>query len=676
MVIVPLGDGLPSLLRHPRLGSAQMARAGAVAYSATAPAPPGDGGSGSIPSPSALLSPTLGSGVPILVITDPSRPFTRYYGEILRAEGLNAFTTLDLSGVTPDALAGHDVVLLGETPVEPVVVGMLSDWVASGGTLIAMRPDVRLARLLGLEPATGTLADGYLLVNTASGPGMGIVKETIQFHGTADHWMIDGAEPVATLYADSATPTEFPAVTEHVVGSNGGRAIAFTYDLARSVVYTRQGNPEWAGQKRDGQIPPKRASDMFFGNAAFDPEPDWVDLDKVAIPQADEQQRLLANAIIGGNLHRKPLPRFWYLPRGLNAAIVMTGDNHGDRGMQRRFDIYRAQSPLGCSVEDWECVRATGYLYVGNAFTPAQARFYDALGFEVALHVDTDCENTDADAMESRLGRELEAFRAAFPSIPSPTTSRTHCVAWSDWSTQAEIEATHGIRLDTNYYYWPAEWVRNRPGLFTGSGIPMRFARLDGSLIDCYQAPTQMPDESGLALRRTCDELLDRALGDQGYYGVFVTNLHFDQPDHPGSNAVVASAQAHGVPVVSARQLLSWLDGRNASSFRDVHWSGGALSFQVEVGAGARNLRAMLPARSARGRIDHLTRNGTPLLFDTRTIKGIEYALFPAAPGEHVATYSERSGGIAHAAGQHRPGRAPFAANRTSYRQGSSADGP
>jgi hypothetical protein len=107
-----------------------------------------------------------------------------------------------------------------------------------------------------------------------------------------------------------------------------------------------------------------------------------------------------------------------------------------------------------------------------------------------------------------------------------------------------------------------------------------------------------------------------------------------------------------------------------------VHWSGGALSFRVEVGAGARNLRAMLPARSASGRIDRLTRNGTPVPFDTRTIKGIEYAFFPAASGEHVATYEERSGGIARAAEQHRLGRPRFAANRTSYRQGSSADGP
>ena len=68
---------------------------------------------------------------------------------------------------------------------------------------------------------------------------------------------------------------------------------------------------------------------MYFGAASFDPKPDWVDLNKVAIPQADEQQRLLANLILQMNAAKKPLPRFWYFPSGFKAAVVMTGDDHG-----------------------------------------------------------------------------------------------------------------------------------------------------------------------------------------------------------------------------------------------------------------------------------------------------------------------------------------------------------
>ena len=103
------------------------------------------------------------------------------------------------------------------------------------------------------------------------------------------------------------------------------------------------------------------------------------------------------------------------------------------------------------------------------------------------------------------------------------------------------------------------------PGVFTGSGIPMRFAKSDGTLIDCYQVATQMTDESGQTYPMTADSLLERALGPRGYYGAFCANMHFDQANHPGSNAIVTSALARGVPVVSAKQMLTWLDGRTIS---------------------------------------------------------------------------------------------------------------
>ena len=133
--------------------------------------------------------------------------------------------------------------------------------------------------------------------------------------------------------------------------------------------------------------------------------------------------------------------------------------------------------------------------------------------------------------------------------------------------TQAKVELAHGIRLDTNYYFWPATWVLDRPGFFTGSGMPMRFVDLDGTMIDVYQAATQMTDESGQTYPFTMNTLLDRALGPEGYYGAFTANLHTDQATLSQSDAVVASALARGVPIVSAQQMLTWLDGRNNSTF-------------------------------------------------------------------------------------------------------------
>ena len=61
--------------------------------------------------------------------------------------------------------------------------------------------------------------------------------------------------------------------------------------------------------------------------------------------------------------------------------------------------------------------------------------------------------------------------------------------------------------------------------MFTGSGFPMRFANTDGSLIDVYQAATQMTDESEQSYPFTPNTLLDRALGPLGYYGAFTANV-------------------------------------------------------------------------------------------------------------------------------------------------------
>jgi len=512
--------------------------------------------------------PTQGPGGPVLVITSASNLFSTYYAEILRAEGLNAFSTADLSTVTSATLSGYDIAILGETPLTPAQVTMLTNWVTAGGNLVAMRPDKQLAGLLGLTDAASTLSNAYLLANTAGGtPGAGIVNQTIQFHGAADKYSVSGATVLATLYATATTATTNPAVTSRTVG--GGHAVAFSYDLAKSIVYTRQGNPVWSGQERDGQTP-IRSDDLFFGAKTGDVQPDWVDLSKVAIPQADEQQRLLWNILLNINAGKKPLPRFWYLPRMLPAAVIMTGDDHGNGGTAGRFDGYVTRSTPGCSVANWDCVRSTSYIYPGTPISDAQVASYVAQGFEVALHVNTNCADWTPSTLTSFFATQLTQFNSAWPHAGAPATNRTHCIANSDYSTQWQLELNSNIRLDTTYYYWPSTWILDRPGMFTGSGFPMRFTTSTGQMIDVYQATTQMTDESGQTFPKNIDALLDNAIGPLGYFGVFTANMHTDYNGNDSdtwSTAIVNSAKARGIPVVSSKQMLTWLDGRNGSSF-------------------------------------------------------------------------------------------------------------
>ena len=584
--------------------------------------------------------PDEGPGGPILVISSSSNPFGRYYGEILRAEGLNEFTATEISLVTPAILAGYDVAILGEMPLTPSQVAMLTDWVGNGGNLIAMRPDKQLAALLGLNDQSSMLANAYLQINTASAPGAGIVSDTIQFHGAADRYVTSGASTIATLFSDATTATANPAVTIASVGTLGGQAAAFTFDLARSVVYTRQGNPAWSGQERDG-IAPIRSDDLFYGAASGDVQPDWVDLNKVAIPQADEQQRLFANLVLHMNRARKPLPRFWYLPRGAKAALVMTGDDHGNGGTVGRFNQYIGLSAPGCSVADWQCIRSTSYIYNGTpGMDDAASAGFSNDGFEVALHVSTNCANWTPASLAAFYSQQIAQFHAERPSVPPLRTNRTHCIVWSDYVTQPKVELANGIRFDTNYYFFPPNWVQDRPGLFTGSAMPMRFANVDGSTIDVYQAATQMTDESGQTYPFTSDTLFDRALGPLGYYGVFTANMHTDQPTEQPSDATVNSAIARGIPVVSARQMLDWLDGRNGSSFGSVSFSSGALTFTIAPATGSNGLTAMVPAQARGGALISITRDGAAVSYTTHVIKGVSYAFFDAAAGSYAATYA------------------------------------
>ena len=182
-------------------------------------------------------------------------------------------------------------------------------------------------------------------------------------------------------------------------------------------------------------------------------------MSKVQIPQADEQQRLLANLIEQVNRDQMPLPRFWYFPRGEKAVVVMTGDDHARGGTTGQFDwddlsqpAPAATSPTGSASAGRRTCTRTPTLRRRDA-----RRRYEAQGFEIALHVNTDCANWTpaslADVLHARSSRSWrgqlpEPARAGHPPHPLHHLERLGDPA-------ARSSSTNGIRLDTNYYYWP-----------------------------------------------------------------------------------------------------------------------------------------------------------------------------------------------------------------------------
>ena len=276
-------------------------------------------------------------------------PFTAYAGEILRAEGFS-FATFDASFISPTLPRFFDTVVLGRRRSD-AAHGDDADELGER----RRQPDRDAARTSS-SPASSASPmrerrsrTPTCSVDTLSAPGAGIVGRRSSSTAPPTATRLNGATSVATLYSNATTATTNPAVTLRSVGANGGQAAAFTYDLARSVVLTRQGNPAWVGQERDGVVG-IRPDDLFFGAKAGDVQPDWLDTNKIGIPQADEQQRLLANLIETMAATGSPCRASGTCPRGEKAAVVMTGDDHAFGGTAGRFDQYKAASPAGCSV--------------------------------------------------------------------------------------------------------------------------------------------------------------------------------------------------------------------------------------------------------------------------------------------------------------------------------------
>ena len=255
-----------------------------------------------------------GGPAPILVVLNDSapNPFGRVLPEILRAEGINTFDTVQLSALDAPTLQAAALVVLTETPLTNPQAALFTAYLAGGGRLVAMRPDSKLNAVLGIGAAAGTTTNGFALINQ-SGQGAGLQDVTLPFKGVANHYALAGGTALADLYSSRTLSAGRPAV----VRFNNGNVVV---DLARSTAYTRQGDPAFAGLDRDGD-PGYVTSDIFFQT---------IDLERIRLPHADIQMRLFSRVITDLLVDSQPLPRLWYFP-GHRTLMVATADSTTQR---------------------------------------------------------------------------------------------------------------------------------------------------------------------------------------------------------------------------------------------------------------------------------------------------------------------------------------------------------
>jgi hypothetical protein len=570
-----------------------------------------------------------------LIVTASTRPYTSYYEEILKAEGLNLFDSTAEDHFDPRTLDRYAVVLLAASSLPVTSMKALENWVQAGGSLIAIRPGKHiLSRMCLIGHAKPPLRRAYLRALSGVGAAEKFARWPLQLHGEIDqHEVLPGCKAeittVAHLYAAANMKPPSVAIAMRRLGY--GTITTFSYDLARSIVYTRQGNPNWVNQERDGSEP-RRPNDLFY--------PDHLDRNLMAVPQADEHQRLLANLII--TTAPIPLPRYWYFPGTRRAAIVMVGDDHATRnGTATLFAKMRDESVKGCRLEQWECLRATALLTLATSIPPTLVQSFHEQGFEFGVHVDTDCANQGAAQLEQTLRKQMGDFWRRYPFLSQQTTQRLHCIVWNGWTETAQTQSKVGIRFDMNYYNWPPAWLGGRPGFMTGSGMPMPFVTEDGRALNIYQAATQLINEDKVPQVEGVHSMIERALGPDQFFSAFVA--HYDFSDDY-ADILVDVALRRGVALVSAEQMLAWVDARNGSRFTNITWSKDTLRFTKQLAAGAEPASVLLPIKSSRGGLASIQCDGETLAFTTQEIKGLSFASFSARAGNCEARYVREAG--------------------------------
>jgi hypothetical protein len=594
---------------------------------------------------------------PIAIVVDRAATvsFGFYLGEILRAEGVNTFEFVGLDGVTADALAGYRLILLPPARLTLSQAAGLSGYAERGGALIALQPDPAIAALFGVQPADGTTTGGYLQPAGESPP--------LQIHAAAAHYALDGAAMTAELYRDRSTATGFPAVT--VYESSRGRTAMFAYDLAYNIALTRQGNPAAANQERDN-TDGIRAKEMFV---------DWLDLDNIAVPQADAQAHLLIDLIESMLRDRMPLPRLWTFPGQARSAIVLTGDAHA-AGAPFIEDTLKTAEAFGGHATVYYSPPADdgianglrrslarlpllGWIAPGRDGrpTPETVNDWRARGHEFGVHPYVE------DGVDSGYVRFLRAFRRDQYAPASPTV-RTHRVLWNGWVETARVQAGRGFRMNVDYYHigppfqaddgsWPA-------GHFIGSGLPMKFVDEQGRIINIYQQPTQLADEHWLATTnrgwagmdgeqatRVARGLIDGCLA--GAHAALCVQYHMDftsadQPDYQNAHrwltGILGYARRRGLPILSAERWLAFVEARHDAAVTDLRWddSSSTLSFAMEIRPVAEPMTVLLPSQFGERRLSEVRMDGRVVTGRADRVGEREYIWVAAEAQSHAFT--------------------------------------
>ncbi len=600
---------------------------------------------GRVPAAAAQTQPS-----PVLLVVNSSGggKYGPFIGEILRAEGLNGYDQAAIGSMNAALLAQYSLVILGRTALTSAQANDLRAYVNGGGRLIAFRPDAQIADLFGLGGAVGTQTDGYMKIQNAAvfdgqTPGAGLETQSLQIHGTSDRYnLMGGSVMLAELYTGATTGSGYPAVSAFVYGS--GQAVAFLYDLPENIILTRQGNPANANIDADGDGI-LRTIDLFQRQGGGAP---WVDLNRVPIPQADEQQRFFARLV--RQLAVAPLPQLWYFPGTSKTMLILTGDAHANPTSYYQTELSSINA-YGAKI--------TLYMSIAGEPTDTNVQTWRSQGHEFGIHPYAYKPDSYPPYNVTNLSEGYNAMETWFSltfSSPKSRTVRNHQIAWLGYTDAVDIQAAHNIALDTNFYAW-GTWLQKADGTWahgytTGSGLPMKFVKLDGTILPVFQQNTQLVDEQMILgagnhfenLTGVQGQAVSKALIDAsqaGYYSALMTQFHIDYYSADArvwAEQTMAYAQSLGIPMWNADRWLSFTETRHDASYSNLAWNAlsGQLTFNLNSAATSGiQLSTLLPAAYGGKNLVGVQVDGVNTAFQTMLVKGVQMAVVSVPAGNH-----------------------------------------
>ncbi|TKK65140.1 hypothetical protein FC093_20970 [Ilyomonas limi] len=586
---------------------------------------------------------------PILVLKSENS-FGPYTGELLKTEGFNEYQMefLTANKVTPIFLKQFDVIILTAISLTDQQATTLINYVKEGGHLIAFKPDKKLHAVFGISQVSGTMNNAYVSIDPNNDIGQGLTTQTLQTHVTADEYILKDGEKIAALYKDASGATEYPAVVSNKYGK--GQGVCFSYNLPQSIAYTRQGNYQYAGKEMDG-ITGIRAMDLFTNG--------WVDTTKNIINQADEQLRLLSHSIEKMSTYTKPLPRFWYFPDTLKCLVTLNNDGE---------DTKEAQFTKQFEDVDAKGAKMTLYVKEVDFISKEWIQHWAGKGFEMSGHPDDTKQATNPDwkTMDTVFKGLNNRLTTKYGIEPMRTVTN-HWFVWcgknekgeADYTAQVQIEKNNGIEMDCNYAHYDngsnqghflGSFGTNQ-GNYTGSGLTIKYANLQGDVIDVYQHFNNVYDQQYMehddkdGFFNCFKGLVDRSLDAEIYSFVSVKahNAEYFFSEKP-LGKMLDYANSKNIPVWTEIKFLDFMRAKDEASFKDITWNNNQLSFSIQSALRhTSGITCMIPFVSKGKKISSITSNGANQKYAVRWIKGYQYVLVTVSPGAAyniVATYA------------------------------------